>query len=60
MKTKLYNGDVVKKGDCVIWTDSDGMDRIDFVGKYRGKLFICNNNFPITTYKNARKIKLKE
>ena len=54
---KLCNGDVVRYGDKVEFTDSDGDIRRGIVERHysTGKLFIFNNTFPVTAYKSARK-----
>lgn len=53
---KLANGQTVKHGDLVEFTDSDGEVRQYYIERNdrTGKLYFCNCTFPVDAYKSAR------
>jgi len=57
-KAKLANGDTVKFGDTVTFTNSDGENCTSTIKRRRdGTLYYWNPLFEIKDYDSARKIK---
>lgn len=55
-KAKLFNGETVKKGDKVSFTNSDGRKCIGTIShRPDGTLFFWNPGFNIRNYQNAIK-----
>ena len=56
---KLFNGQTVRPGDNVQFTDSDGkkrVGRIQYDPNNTRRLFFWNNFFEIVDYRNAVKV----
>jgi len=56
--TRIYNGTKVKKGDRVMFINSDGQECIDEIrlNQQTKELYFWNNQFKIEDYQNAVKL----
>lgn len=55
-RARLRNGEVVREGSAIEWTDSDGETQRGEIERDGKRLYFWNRKFEITDYHSARLI----